>query len=237
MQENNKGFTLIELLLAMTITAIVMGIVYTTFYQSHKVTKRLTDETEVYQVARLCMDRIMRDLNCIYFSPYIILDEDLKKNKAAIDKLIPKYRFIGRNLVEGTTEIDEISFTTTSDIGFSKYSNLINEVSYTLKEDPDNKGLYLLNRREDYYPHEGTSNKGTLMEIAENVVSMSIKYYDRDSKETDEWDASKTDPPELPMQIKVSITFKNGDEEFTFASVASPVMAKMQPPKSKSGGQ
>jgi general secretion pathway protein J len=232
-KQNKKGFTLVELMLAIAISVVVVGTVYVTFYQSHKVTKNIMAQTEVYQMARLCMDRMMKDLNCVYFSPYLVLDDDLKNNPKATE-LAQKYRFIGKHENDGTIDIDKIYFTTTSDIGLGDKAGILNEVDYELKEDPDNKGLYFLIRREDNKPHDGITDTGRNagMEIAENVVSMQILYYDKSGKETDNWDASVTSPPALPNMIKITLTFKSGKDTYTFSSVASPVMAKMQLPKS-----
>lgn len=231
-KQKKKGFTLIELMLAIAISVVVVGTVYVTFYQSHKVTKSIMAQTEVYQMARLCMDRMMKDLNCIYFSPYLVLDEDLKSNQKA-NELAQKYRLIGKNENDGTNDTDRLYFTTTSDIGLGDKSGILNEVDYELKEDPDNKGMYFLIRREDNKPHDGITESGRNpgMEIAENVVSMNIVYYDKSGKESDEWDASSTSPPALPHMIKITLTFKNGNDTYTFTGVASPVLARMQLPK------
>jgi|GEM_PF-318033 general secretion pathway protein J len=232
-KSRRKGFTLIEVMLAIAISVVVMGTVYVTFYQSHKVTSTVAAQTEVYQMARLCLDRMIKDLNCIYFSPYLILDEDLKKNEKA-NELAQKYRFIGKNENDGTNDTDKIYFTTTSDIGLGDISGILNEVDYELKEDPDNKELYLLIRREDNKPHDGITDSGKNpgMEIAENVVSMNIVYYDKSGKESDEWDATSMSPPTLPSLIKITITFKNGNDKYAFTGVAYPVIAKMQLPAS-----
>jgi general secretion pathway protein J len=232
-KKRRKGFTLIEVMLAIAISVVVMGTVYVTFYQSHKVTSTIAIQTEVYQMARLCLDRMIKDLNCIYFSPYLILDDDLKSNEKA-NELAQKYRFIGKNENDGTNDTDKIYFTTTSDIGLGDIDGILNEVDYELKEDPDNKGLYLLIRRENNKPHDGITDSGKNpgMEIAENVVSMNIVYYDKSGKETDEWDATNTSPPALPYLIKITINFKNGNDTYSFTGVASPVIAKMQLPAS-----
>jgi general secretion pathway protein J len=227
-----KGFTLIEMMLAIAISVVVVGTVYVTFYQSHKVTQSIMEQTEVYQMARLCMDRMMKDLNCIYFSPYLVLDDQMMSNPKA-SELAQKYRFIGKNEVNGTSDTDRLYFTTTSDIGLGDKSGILNEVDYELKEDPDNKGLYFLIRREDNKPHDGITDsaRNPGMEIAENVVSMNIVYYDKTGKESDEWDATSTTEPALPYMIKITLTFKNGKDTYSFTSVASPVLAKMQAPK------
>jgi prepilin-type N-terminal cleavage/methylation domain-containing protein len=224
-----NGFTLIEVMLAIAISVVIVGTVYVTFYQSHKVTTTVAAQTEVYQMARLCLDRMMKDLTCIYFSPYLILDEDLKKNEKA-NELAQKYRFIGKNENDGTNDTDRIYFTTTSGIGLGDIDGIVNEVDYELKEDPDNKGLYFLMRREDNKPHDGITDPGKNpgMEIAENVVSMNIVYYDKSGKESDDWDATSTSPPALPSLIKITLNFKNGDDTYAFTGVASPVLAKMQ---------
>ncbi len=227
--QGRKGFTLIEVILAIAISAVVMGTVYVTFYQSHKVTSTVAVQTEVYQMARLCLDRMIKDLSCIYFSPYLILDDDIKSNEKA-NELAQKYRFIGKNENDGTNDTDKIYFTTTSSIGLGDIDGIVNEVDYELKEDPDNKGLYFLIRREDNKPHDGITDSGKNpgMEIAEDVLSMNIVYFDRSGKETDEWDATNTSPPALPYLIKITINFKNGNDTFSFTGVASPVIAKMQ---------
>lgn len=224
-----RGFTLVELLLAIAISVVIVGTVYVTFYQSHKVTTTIMSQTEVYQMARLVMDRMMKDLNCIYFSPYLVLDSDLKGNEKA-NELAQKYRFIGKSENDGTNDTDKIYFTTTSDIGLSDQTGIVNEVDYELVEDPDNKGLYFLVRRESNKPHDGImdSSRNEGMELAENVVSMNILYYDKSGKESEEWDALSTSTPSLPYLIKITLKLKSGKDIYEFTSVASPVMTRMQ---------
>ncbi len=208
-------------MLAIAISAVIIATVNFAFFQSHANIESVRGQREVYQIARIVMDRMIRDFTCAY------LPADNRQMSA---EEISLYRFTGTNDEEGETDRDTITLTTTADIGFSKVSGSVCEVAYYLKEDEENPDVYTLMRREDATPHQGASLQGQELEIAEGVTGMDIVYLDDTNQEVEEWDLLER--LELPKQIKVTLNMACGEETLSFTATASPPLAgiRLRPP-------
>lgn len=211
---------MIEALLAIVIAVIAMAAVNAAFYQSQKVMQSVQQQGEVYQMGRMSMDRMIRDITCAYLPVSFTSGDGPTKDEIAA------YRFIGKHEADGETDNDAIYLTTTSDLGLGGHRGLVAEVDYYLKEVEQGKGVYYLIRREDVLPHTDITERGKEMELAEDVVGLAIVYLDKDGNESEGWDlATKTS---LPAQIRITLTFKRGEETYPFTGVASPALAEMK---------
>ena len=206
-----------ELLLAVAIAAIALAIVNMTFFQSHAAMESVRIQGEVYQMVRLALDRMNRDLTCAYVP---------SGNRQLDADELAMYRFVGRNESRDETDMDSLFFTTTCDIGFQNLSGGVCEVDYYLKEMEDQEELFTLMRREDCRPHAGLTEGGMVMEIAEDVVGMQITYLDANDKEVEVWDLEQS--LQLPAQIRITLTFRKGSEDLTFTTVSSPPLAHIK---------
>jgi len=217
-----SGFTLLELVLAIAIAAIIITTVNFAFFRSHATIEAIGEQREIYQTVRIVMDRMIKDLTCAY------LPTD---NRQMTADEISLYRFVGVNEEAGETDRDSIAFTTTTDIGFSRFSGSVCEVGYYLKEEDEEKGSYILMRREDPTPHHGVTTAGHELEIAEGITGMDIVYLDGTARETEEWDLA--DRLTLPKQVKVTLTMGSGDDTISFSATASLPLAgiRLQPPQ------
>ena len=214
---SRRGFTLIELLLAIAIAAIALSIVNATFFQSHRTIESVRQQRETYQMVRIVMDRIIKDINCAYVPS---TDRDMS------DDEISMYRFVGENDTNGEQDIDSIYFTTTADLGLPSVSGGICEAGYYLKEMDEDQGRYYLIRRDDCTFHPGLSDTPREMELAEDVLGMNIVYIGKDTQEVDEWNLE--DKLYLPNRIRVTITFAGGQEPFEVTGVASLALSSIQ---------
>ncbi len=201
-------------MLAIAISAVIIATVNFAFFQSHANIESVRGQREVYQTARIVMDRMIKDFTCAY------LPTDNRRMSA---EEISLYRFTGTNDKQGERDLDAITLTTATDIGFSKVSGSVCEVAYYLEEDKENPGVYTLMRREDATPHHGASTRGQELEIAEGVTGMDIVYLDDADQQTEEWDLLQR--LALPKQIKVTLSMAYGDETLTFTATASPPLA------------
>lgn len=209
---NKKGFTLIEVLMAVFIAAIALAIVNVSFFQSHRSIEAVSSQRQAYQMVRIVMDRMIKDLTC----SYIPAPGEPPRQMTA--EQISLYRFVGKDEKSGKIEKDSIHFTTTADLGLPGSVGGLCEVGYYLKEMESAKDRYVLIRSEDCLPHFGLSAAPREMEVAEDIVSLDVTYVDSDSKEADAWDLEKT--LTLPKQVKVTVTFDMKGEEVTFSGVA-----------------
>ena len=213
----SRGFTLIELLMAIAIAAIALLIVNTTFFQSHRIIESVRDQRETYQMVRIVMDRVIKDLSCAYVPS---ADRELSEDDISL------YRFEAVDESDGEIDKDSIYFTTTADLGLPSISGGICEVGYYLEEMEDKEDVFVLIRRDDCTFHYGLTETGREMELAENVLGMNIVYIDEDSEEKDEWDLADT--LSLPTRIRITITFAGGEEPFEVTSVTSPLLASIR---------
>lgn len=220
----NKGFTLLELLLAIAITAVIITIVNFAFFQSNKNIEAVRTQREAYQTVRIVMDRMIKDLTCAYIPSPV-----LRPTMTALEQSM--YRFEGADDDSNSIDKDTISFSTTTDIGFSKVPGGICEVAYYLKVMENKKDVFTLMRREDPTPHYGPTKAGSEMELAEGVLGMNIIYIDDSNQEVKEWDLSKK--LALPKQVKVTLTLEAGKDKLTFTGTAALPLSgiKLMPPQ------
>jgi len=210
------AFTLIEILLALAITAVVITIVNMTFFSSHRVTKAVRVRSEAYQMVRIVIDRMVKDISSAY------VPEKVKKDT------IDMYRFIGMNNDEEEgVDKDSIYLTTTSNIGFGKIKSGVCEVDYYLRPMEEAKNLYYLIRRDDCTPHLGITDSGNAFEMAEDIVGMNIVYVDKDLNEMDHWDLEEMGC--LPKEVKVTLTLRIGDANLAFTGCAFLSLSAIKP--------
>ena len=233
---NKLGFTLIEVVLAVFIAVIVVAAVNTSFYRSQQVMRTVQQQSEVYQMGRMALDRMVKDLTCTYvpqLSPTPTTETEEKEQQDETEDL-DQYRFIGKHQMSGTTDLDSIYLTTTSDLGFGDYRGLVTEVDYYLKEVEAGKGVYFLMRREDALPHNGETTAGNEMELAEDIVAMNIVFIDDNETESEEWDLSTRGS--LPSQVRITLTFKRGETTYPFTGVAQLPLAWIKVQQTGEGG-
>ncbi|MEN6474364.1 MAG: prepilin-type N-terminal cleavage/methylation domain-containing protein [Syntrophaceae bacterium] len=214
---SEHGFTLIEVVLAVFIAVIVVASVNASFYRSQQVMRTVQQQSEVYQMGRMALDRMVKDLTCAYVPQLAETATTGGVEPGEVD-VLDQYRFIGKHELNGTTDLDSIDLTTTSDLGFGDYRGLVTEVDYYLKEVEAGKGVYYLMRREDALPHTGETTVGTEMEMAEDVTSMNIIFIDQVGIESEEWNLNTRGS--LPSQVRITLTFKRGETTYPFTGVA-----------------
>ncbi|OPZ59510.1 MAG: hypothetical protein BWY87_00968 [Deltaproteobacteria bacterium ADurb.Bin510] len=153
---------------------------------------------------------MVRDLSCAY-TPFT----------RAFDKTqFNRYCFEGVNDEDGPVPTDHVHFTSAASLGLAQSYGLA-EVAYYLKpmEEKGCEGLYYLMRREDARPHDGLSEGGAVMELAENVVSLSLVYLETPEREVPSW--SLKERLKLPPQVKIVLTVRQGNEELPFTAIAN----------------
>jgi len=194
-----------------------MTIVNTTFFQSYRIMDIIDDQSREYQMVRMAIDRMVRDISCSY----------VPSNEFGLtDEEISLYRFTGKDEMNNDRDIDSIYFTTTSEIGMSDLSIGIGEVGYFLKETEDDPDVFYLIRREDKTPHYGISEKGSQIELAEDIIGMNIVYIYDGSQEAEKWDLAER--LRLPDQVRITLTMQKDEEELSFEGVAFLPMSEIE---------
>ncbi|MGH7884313.1 MAG: prepilin-type N-terminal cleavage/methylation domain-containing protein [Thermodesulfobacteriota bacterium] len=211
LKTNNNGFTLLEVLVAVTISAVVITLVYTSLFQIIQTKDRVEERSEQIHEIRVLFSRIEKDLANAYRRGGINPASQSTQNY-----------FLGT--LEG--EDSRLVFTTfTRDTEFEPGQTDQTEVTYYLKENEEKDGTFSLLRRDNPFP--GNENGGFVFPIAENVVKFELNYTDESSFDVltegeltriREWSSAAIGS--LPKAVELFITLKDeNNEDKQFSSI------------------
>jgi len=206
---NKSGFTLIEILVAMTLSSVIMLMIYSAHKSIMFSIKDMAGVADFYESVNLAMRRIDRDISCTMMSP---------DNK--------KLYFVGANDVMDRSN-GKVSFVTVlksdyyllGSVAKSVNSCDVKEVSYYLKNDPKIDDLYYLVRKEDIQYDDKPGEGGVESIMLMNVTDIRFEFTDQKSWEK-QWDSKNTN--KFPQAVKTILKVKNfkGKEEiFEFLTI------------------
>lgn len=204
---SDSGFTLLEVILAIVIGAIVLTVLYSSFFQVIKAKESTENTLELYHEINIVFSKMTEDLQAAYPRGEVYTD------LASTGSL--SY-FVGKKEGEQST----LSFTSLSREPSRKSRDSDQaEISYYLEPIP-NSDLFFLMRREN--PRIGTNTGGAQYPISEHVVELNIAYVSGEEL-VDEWDSTLTGS--LPRAVEIGLTVASpGGEDVRFnALVLVPV--------------
>lgn len=192
---HQQGMTLLEVLLAMFILAMVVSMVSMALSGSINVVEATRTQGELYHRAQVALLRISEDL--------------------ASAALVDGVEFVGTDREEEGREADSLVFSSTAHVVFDPdYDHPgMAVISYSVVEDKDNEGEFLLLRADQLLTEPATSgNKGQAAPgkggylLSDRLRSISFSYVDEKGDEQDSWD-SEVDPddPTATRKLPVSV--------------------------------
>lgn len=200
---SDKGFTLLEVLLAVVIGAMVLTVLYASFFQIIKAKESAENTIELYHEANTVFSRMTKDLQAAYL-----------RGKVFSDSITYPYSsFVGAK--EGDQSF--MRFTSLSrEPGIKSKDSDQAEISYYLEPIPQSD-LFLLIRSEN--PRIGTDSGGIQYPISEHIVEFNLTYIsDNVEGPVEEWDSSQTGS--LPKAVQVTLTMRSPrGENVTFSSL------------------
>ena len=215
-----RGLTLLEILVAMFIFSIILGVVYSTFFGSSKTASLLESNEDVYQTARSFLGMISLELRALYYDPASgmgLTGVNHETDGDAVDEIY----FISTSYPRGNPDAKE---------------GEIAEIGYFFDVDQI-KGKKRLIRSVDPTVDSDIKKGGTLLFLTDQVKSLNIKYYKKDTKEwLDEWNTQPQQQAsqgqamqqqQLPdeIQIELSVT-DDKDQETKFRQTIQPVVIR-----------
>lgn len=207
-----KGLTLLEVLVAVSITALVLTAVYGAFTSNMEVIELARDKGQVYQTARIVMDRMIKDLECAFIAAPIEVDT-VKLGMVSEDEEID-----GR-------PADRIHFSTLAHLSViaGAIQTDLCEVSYSLEEDEDGDGL-LLFRRDEPVPDDTLSEGGARQEMTEMVKELDLTFEDEEGDTHDAWNSLEGDQKDkLPSLIRIRMVLSGPQGyEYLFTTSVNP---------------
>ncbi|PKN81595.1 MAG: hypothetical protein CVU51_13995 [Deltaproteobacteria bacterium HGW-Deltaproteobacteria-1] len=200
------GFTLLELLIAISILGIVLTTIYAAYSGVLTNIRELGDESRVYQMARVTLDRMSRDLTSLQRSKdvFVLQSED---------------GIIGKRSFEA------ITFWSAAHLVFDEgeVPGSPAEISYFVRE--DKTGGFSLWRSDiaQAKPDLNKKTEGGII-ICQNLQGLNFKFYNESGEEQDSWDtesSSESQKGRPPAVVQIELILANArdaDKPYKFAT-------------------
>jgi len=208
---NAMGFTLLEILVAMAILATILSTIYASFSDTFRNINYAESQAEIYQMARIALERIHEDLECT------VIFEDENPPGDQETGQAPK-GFFGKNETIDEKNADILTFLSSKHLSLDEndeYSGLT-WVSFYVQENDEEKGLVLY-RSDTPESEEMPEPKTEGLILCDNLASVNFTYFDASQEAYDNWDSSdekfKGKPPAM---VSIQLEFLNeSDSEET----------------------
>lgn len=192
--QDSRGFTLLEILIAIFILGIVLSTIYAAYSGTLTVIRDLEDDSRIYAMARITLDRMSGDLSSLQrFGDAFVLQSE----KSRI----------------GNREFGSISFWSAAHLAFEEelLSGYPASIAYFVKEDKD--GGFSL-RRSDIAGAAPALDKqtGDGIIICENVQALNLMFYDEGGQYYDSWDTASSSASQQgkpPVLVQIELILKN----------------------------
>ena len=191
----SHGFTLLELLIAIFILGIVLTTIYAAYSGTLTVIKELNDDSRAYQMARITLDRMNRDLSSLQRFGNVFV---LQSEKSRI----------------GDREFGSLAFWSASHLTFEEDGPSSHPASivYFVKQDKD--GSFSLWRSDvaEAKPSPDRKTGGGLI-ICQNLQAINLKFYDESGRDYDSWDTASSSEPQKgkpPVLVQIELMLTNG---------------------------
>ncbi len=201
------GFTLVELLVAVAILSIIITSIYFLFSQSARVLDSARARSDLYQEARVLLEKMASDLSNAYFLP----GEG-------------RLYFVGLDEAQDGTPRDRLEFTA---LAYrwpapGEKADELAEVSYFIEGPPEAPEPRLLRRDVrilDGLP-ETPEGEDDAQLMSEMVRGLELEFWDEGERKVSEWDTRRAmggETPRLPKAVKVSLIFEGsrGEQKFS----------------------
>jgi general secretion pathway protein J len=204
--KNDSGLSLVEMIIAISISSLIMIMVYSAHNMVTKAIYQLTGVADFYENVNLVIRRMEKDISCAFFN------KD-NKNLAFIGESNNESPFDGKL---NFTTVDHKDFSMLSDIKKPYPESDVKEVGYYLKQDEKFPDLHFLIRREETHYDDNPEAGGLDNVLLENVTDLDIEYK-KGNDWTSKWDSR--DSKIYPELVKITLKVRNYNkevEEFVF---------------------
>jgi general secretion pathway protein J len=216
----NKGFTLLEVLVAMSILAVVMGLIFGTFEGVFSNSGHVNAGSDIYKMADNCLKRIGMDLKSLHVMQQPAYQvPDTHSNNSDL------YRIEGKTESFGGGSFARMRFTSLAHLPMGgRHREGIAEIVYYIQE--VGSGNYVLRRADRLYPYPETFEPTERDPVlCEQVLSFKLIYFDKEGREHEAWD-SEADNYEYSTPKTIAIHLKVGNSEFSY-DFATEIMLPM----------
>ena len=202
---NIKGFTLLEILVAMAILATVLSLIYASFTKTLAEMNETTFEADIYQMARLTLERVRDDLECsILLNDKKEISEDLEDLSGTVD-------FLGKNEEIDGRDAGSLIFLSTKNLSLNDENNYsgLNRIAFYVKKNDDDEAFALYRSGTPEIENAPEGQTGGLI-LCDRLFSVKFTYYDSEGEEFDEWNSAEGESKgQLPSMVAIQLSFIN----------------------------
>lgn len=189
------GFTLVEILIAILILSLVMTTIYVSYTGTLKTARQLEEEGDIYKMARVSMDRLIKDLS------------SLQKSSGSFTLNAEKQKL-------GKQEFHSIAFWSASHLAFGGHESEDRPamIQYDVREDGNGGGMSLWRSDVSSATPDETKISDSGFVICKKIDTFRLTFYDASGTETDSWSASSVQGQEkskVPRIIKIELFLVN----------------------------
>ncbi len=208
-----------EILVATCILAIIMSTIFVTFTETLKNKNYTESQAEIYQMARIALERMQEDIEC----SFIQTEENTEGEEAAEKEDVEAEEDLSSDIFSGTNEeiagrdADSISFLSTKHLTLGdedSYSGLAHIAFYVTERDGDededeDEGFDLFRSDTPEYKESPEEKSGGIL-LCEHLHSVNFTFYNSDGDEHDDWDSSEGEfKNKLPSMVSIRLGFIN----------------------------
>jgi general secretion pathway protein J len=213
MNQKNKGFTLIELVIALTLSVVIVVILFAAMRLAYKSQAKGSERIEIDQKIRVMGDRITWLLRGAH--PFFIKKTADREQKLYFEGESDKIGFV-------TTSVDSYGKGPEDSAGLKWVSVFIDSEGLKMRE----KVFFL----EDVFDDDG----GKVYLLDPEVKKLEFEYYDIPEDETQGdwvsgWDSDEKEY--IPSAVKFQITFEHEGKTIVMPEIIVRINAQLEPEK------
>ncbi len=217
-----QGFTLIEILVAITIFAIAVSMLFTSFNMVISQIHPLNISIDEYAMARTAMNIIGRDLMSLYVTEYSMYSPPDMINSDTKDR----FRFIAKTVSINGNSFCQLRFASLnhivlngdnrSETGIIKYYTETSEDGTILLKRFDVGNIFYKDKKENDLKKNINKNDPV---ICENVKAFELVFIDQDGSTHKDWDSDSSDYGfATPIAVRIKFVIGNGEQSNNFAT-------------------
>jgi general secretion pathway protein J len=202
----HSGFTLLEILIAMVIFVTLLTTIYASYTGTFRVIGGTESQAEVYQMARITMERMLEDLESVYV-------QEGNRQAGSEGEGESFFQFLGEEREIMGQRADILRFLSNAHIDFSGKDPGYGatQIGYYVKEGDDGEGLVLYRADipllKETYPLDEMS--GGLV-LCEGLVSVAFTYYGEEGQTSSSWDSmNESAENKIPKAVSITLEFEN----------------------------